>query len=85
MKIDPLEMLSQNEHKIGHGVEEVLDAAGNAITSETKKTKIWTSFGTKMKLAASVLSVSFHKCKYYCISIHYLSCLYNLNLNLLCI
>lgn len=32
-------MLSQNQHKIGHAVEEVLDAAGNAITSETKKTK----------------------------------------------
>lgn len=32
-------MLSQNQHKIGHAVEEVLDAVGNAITSETKKTK----------------------------------------------
>ncbi|XP_065932146.1 uncharacterized protein [Magallana gigas] len=40
LEIDPLEMLSQNQHKIGHAVEEVLDAAGNAITSETKKKKI---------------------------------------------
>lgn len=39
IQIDPLEMLSANQHKIGHGVEEALDAAENAITSESKKKK----------------------------------------------
>lgn len=32
-------MLSKNQHKIGHAVEDVIDAAGNVITSETRKHK----------------------------------------------